>query len=437
MVLLVPVATAEHSWGMLVVFLRRGTLFADDDLDILSLLAQHSAILLENYGLVEQLRGYSQMLERIVEQRTAELRESEAQYRQIVETAQEGIWAMDARHRTTFVNPRMAQMLGYTADEMIGMSVAEIVCRDSGANGTADNRLAPSISQQEFELLRKDGTSIWALLSANRMSYDNGQDEGMLATVVDITDRKRDEEEIRKLNTELEQRVAERTLQLSTVNKELEAFSYSVSHDLRAPLRALDGFSQALMEDYAEQLEGSALNYLERIRAASQRMGLLIDDLLQLSRLSRASMHRTQVDLSKMAREIIAELAEQEPERKVDIRLEDGLVANGDERLLRVALANLISNAWKYTRKQPQPCIEFGVTEHNGRRAYYVRDNGAGFDMAYAGKLFGAFQRLHSSSEFEGTGVGLATVQRILHRHGGEIWAEAAVDKGATFYFTL
>lgn len=438
MMMLVPVATVARTWGILVVFLKRGSIFADDDLEMLILLAQHSAILLENYGLVDELSRYSHMLERIVEQRTAELGEREAQYRQIVETAQEGIWSVGADNKTRFVNPCMAAMLGYTFDEMLEMPVSQILDTDSAADVMTDvNRPAGSVYQQEVKLRRKDGSMIWGLLSADHLLETDGQGEGFLAMVVDITDRKHDEEEIRQLNAELEERVAERTAQLSIVNRELEAFSYSVSHDLRAPLRALDGFSQALIEDHAERLDGQALNFLERIRAASQRMGQLIDDLLQLSRLSRAEMRHDAVDLSELAQQIAAELVEQEPERQIEIRLAAGLTARGDERLLRVALSNLINNAWKYTRKQPTPCVEFGATEHNGKQAYFVRDNGAGFDMTYANRLFGAFQRLHSSSEFEGTGIGLATVQRIIHRHGGEIWAEAAVDNGATFYFTL
>jgi light-regulated signal transduction histidine kinase (bacteriophytochrome) len=249
----------------------------------------------------------------------------------------------------------------------------------------------------------------------------------------DITELKRAEREVRRLNDDLKQR----QVALEAVNKELEAFSYSVSHDLRAPLRAIDGFSQALAEDFADRLDGDGKDYINRIRNGSQRMGELIDDLLELSRLTRSDMRREPIDLSAMARRIAAELREQYPERKVAFEVEDGLVVEGDARLLRAALSNLLSNAWKYTGKQTEPHVEFGATNHNGRRAYFVRDNGAGFDMTYADKLFGVFQRLHRTSDFPGNGVGLATVQRIIHRHGGEIWAEAAVNCGATFYFSL
>ena len=225
--------------------------------------------------------------------------------------------------------------------------------------------------------------------------------------------------------------------ELTAVNRELEAFSYSVSHDLRAPLRGIDGFSQALLEDYAEKLGAKGKNYLQRVRAASQRMAQLIDDLLQLSRLARSEMRREDVDLSGMARAIAADLQKTQPDRQVDVRIAQGVVAEGDPRLLRVVLDNLLSNAWKFTSKNPRATIEFGVIENDGRPAYFVRDDGAGFDMAYGDKLFGPFQRLHAPTEFPGTGIGLATVQRIVHRHGGRVWATGAVGQGATFSFTL
>jgi light-regulated signal transduction histidine kinase (bacteriophytochrome) len=218
--------------------------------------------------------------------------------------------------------------------------------------------------------------------------------------------------ETQQLNTELEQRVQERTAHLTAVNKELEAFSYSVSHDLRSPLRAIDGFSQAILEDYYDALDAMGKDFLTRIRTESQRMGQLIDDLISLSRFTR-------------------------PERDIDVSIEDGLTTCGDERLIRVALQNLINNAWKFTTKTAQPRIEFGSIKKDTTTEYFVRDNGAGFDMAYVSKLFGAFQRLHSMDEFSGTGIGLATVQRIMHRHGGFIRAEGKLNEGAAFYFTL
>lgn len=249
--------------------------------------------------------------------------------------------------------------------------------------------------------------------------------------------RARAEAKLRRLNRQLEDRVGQRTLQLETANKELEAFAYSVSHDLRAPLRGIDGFSQALLEDYGDQLDEAGRHYLTRVRAGTQRMGLLIDDLLRLSRVSRAQMARGPVDLSAMAREILAELGQQEPARWVEIAVQEGLEATGDAQLLRIVLDNLLGNAWKYTGRHPRARIEVGARETDGGRAFFVKDDGAGFDMAYAHKLFGVFQRLHGAEEFPGTGIGLATAARIIHRHGGRIWAAGAPEKGATFFFTL
>ena len=229
----------------------------------------------------------------------------------------------------------------------------------------------------------------------------------------------------------------ERLDQARALNQELESFAYSVSHDLRAPLRSIDGFSHALLEEYGEGLDDDGQDYLRRVRAASQRMGQLIDDLLGLSRLTRSELHFERVDLSSIAGEVVAGLRERDPEREVELLCAKGLVARGGPRLLRVLVENLLENAWKFTSKQPQARIEFGAMHHNGGPAYFVRDDGAGFDMAFAHKLFGAFQRLHGMTEFEGTGIGLATVQRIIHRHGGNVWAEGEVGKGATFYFAL
>jgi signal transduction histidine kinase len=224
---------------------------------------------------------------------------------------------------------------------------------------------------------------------------------------------------------------------LEAVNKELGAFSYSVSHDLRAPLRSIDGFSQALLEDYADRLDGPGQQHLQRVRAASQRMGQLIDDMLRLSQLTRSEMSRTSVNMSSLAEAIATELQEGGPERQVEFLITPELVVNADARLMRIALENLLANAYKFTEKHPRARIELGVTRHESETVYFVRDDGAGFEMAYADKLFGAFQRLHTADEFPGTGVGLATVQRIIHRHGGRVWAEGAVGEGATFFFTL
>ena len=226
--------------------------------------------------------------------------------------------------------------------------------------------------------------------------------------------------------------------QLEAANKELEVFSYSISHDLRAPLRSLDGFSQVLFEDYANQLDEQGKDYLQRIRKASQHMAELIDALLMLSRMTRKEMHYETVDLNTLAQATLAELRQTQPKRQIEVVIEEGLVVKGDPQLLRVVMENLLANAWKYTSRQPEARIEVGaLRQEDGKRTYFVRDNGAGFDMAFADKLFKAFQRLHTPNEFPGIGIGLATVQRIIHRHGGRVWAEGEVEKGATFYFTL
>jgi signal transduction histidine kinase len=236
---------------------------------------------------------------------------------------------------------------------------------------------------------------------------------------------------------ELEERVQHRTAELQAVNEELQSFAHSVSHDLRAPLRSIAGFTQALFEECLDRDDATTQDYAQRIQAATRRMGELIDGLLVLSRVTRAEINRGRVDLSRQAREVLDELRRRDPERRVQTRIAPDLVAYADRRMLRSLLDNLIGNAWKFTARRDPGIIEVGAVERDAERAFYVRDNGAGFDMRYADKLFGTFQRLHAAGEFDGTGVGLATVQRILQRHGGRAWAEGTVDRGATFYFTL
>ena len=235
----------------------------------------------------------------------------------------------------------------------------------------------------------------------------------------------------------MEQRVHDRTQQLQFANKELEAFSYSVSHDLRAPLRSIDGFSIALLEDYPDKLDEQGKDYLQRVRAASQHMEHLIDDILNLSRVMRSEMQRTSIDLSSVAQSITHEFSDSQPDRKVTFMISPGMVIDADRNLIGIVLENLLDNAWKFTSKHPSAKIEIGSVIQDGQQVYFVRDDGDGFDMAYAGKLFGAFQRMHTPLEFKGSGIGLATVRRIIHRHGGRIWAEAEKGKGAVFYFTI
>ena len=289
----------------------------------------------------------------------------------------------------------------------------------------------------EAAVQRADGSRCQILAYATPFHHESGRLEGAMSAVVDITERKRAEEKLRQLNEELERRVAGRTAELVEANKELDSFAHSVSHDLRAPLRAISGFGQFLSEECAGALDERGRGYLQRMMDSAARMGTLIDDLMQFAHASRAELSRLPVDLSALAQEVARDLQLADPKRAVKFICQPGLHAPGDLRLLRVVLVNLLGNAWKYTGKVLEPQVEFGRTSAGGESAFYIRDNGTGFDMRYADRLFGAFQRLHPMAEFDGTGVGLATVQRIVHRHSGRIWAEARVNEGATFQFTL
>jgi signal transduction histidine kinase len=275
------------------------------------------------------------------------------------------------------------------------------------------------------------------LLNARRVERAEDHSFIIVLAIEDVTDRRHAAEAIQQLNEDLEIRVQERTAQLAASAKELEAFCYSVSHDLRTPLRAISGFSQELLRKYTPILDDTGVHYLKRVCSASQRMAQLIDDLLQLSRIGRADMRRVTLNLTAMAHEVGDALLQRDPQRTVTFKIEEGLTGQGDPNLLQLVLENLFENAWKFTGKKPEAIIEFGEADRDGCPAYFVRDNGAGFDMEYVGKLFGAFQRLHSDRDFPGTGIGLANVQRIIHRHRGTVWAEGVVGEGATFHFTL
>ena len=358
---------------------------------------------------------------------------SEMKYRNLVENALIGIYSKNADGTLLFANDAMGKMLGYDSNkELVGMNVRALYKRDEERIKFQELITASKkIFNYEVQLVTKNGKTIEALINAFALG---DMTTGM---VMDITDRKQAEDKILGMNEELERRVTERTFQMNTVIQELESFSYSVSHDLQAPLRAIDGFSKVILEDYAASLPEEARIYFMKIIESTQHMFSLINDLLNLAKVTRSTMNRVKVDLSKMVMEIFDKLKEQFPDRDVEIVIQSGLNVKADLGFLHIALENMISNAWKFTSKKEHAKIEFLGKKENGKTVFSLTDNGAGFDMKYKQKLFNVFQRLHTPSEFPGTGIGLAIVHRIIRQHGGEISAVSEVGNGSTFYFTL
>jgi PAS domain S-box-containing protein len=371
-----------------------------------------------------------------------QLAAAEKRYRRLAENAQDVIYRFELvpQRRFAYVNPAVTVVTGYAPEAYY--SHPNLVFR---LVHPEDRRLLENILRGEFNRerpltlrwVRRDGTVIWIEQRNVPVRDESGRLIALEGIARDISERKRAEQAIRQLNEDLEQRVLDRTAELEAANKELEAFSYSVSHDLRAPLRAIDGFTRLFQESCGEQITPENQQLLERVVISAQRMSQLIDDLLRFSRYSRQPLSKQTVPTGQLVRDTLQELRSREGGRNLDLRIGELPDCQADPALLKQVFVNLLSNALKFTRQREIAVIEVGSEERAGERVYFVRDNGAGFDMKYADKLFGVFQRLHSEDEFEGTGIGLANVQRIIQRHGGRIWAEAELDKGATFYFTL
>ena len=412
-----------------------------------------------------------------------ERKKSESKFMGLLESAPDAMIIADNDGKILMVNAQTERIFGFKREEIIGKEVEILVPERFHQKHTVHRKVYienPKVRGMGIGMdlfgKRKDGSEFPVEISLSPMKIMDEDEVLVIAAIRDISKQKAAEAEIKKLNENLEQlviertaklelalqneknvrienaklykemqdnnielefRVAKRTMELEAINKELESFSYSVSHDLRAPLRSIDGFSNKILKDYGELFDAQGKDYFMRVKNASQHMGHLIDDLIKLARISRVEVNLEEINLSSIARVIATELKESDPERKADFYIQDDLIASGDLNLMQIALQNLLDNAWKYSKNQLITKIEFGTVWKNDQLVYFIRDNGVGFDMRYVDKLFGAFQRLHNISEFEGTGIGLATVKRIIHRHQGTIWVESEVNMGTTFYFTL
>ncbi|WP_433796280.1 sensor histidine kinase [Actinoplanes sp. CA-252034] len=391
-------------------------------------------------GLAIHVRNVLARAEQAREEARDEAAASHNQLQKLIDNTESNIYMKRVDNgQYLLVNKEWERLFGVTRDQVINMT-------DHGVFPAAladqlranDLRVAAAGRTVQYEETADgvDGVRTYISVKFPVLGTD-GEPYAVCGISTDITERKRAEDEIRRLNTGLETRVRQRTAELEASNKELDAFAYSVSHDLRAPLRSLHGFSDALLEDYADVLDDVGKDYLNRLQRNVGRMGRMIDDLLNLSRATRADLERREVDLTAMSQDILTELRAADPSRDVTLVVPDDLTAEGDPHLLRLALQNLLANSWKFTVRRPAATIEVGRTVRDGEDFLFVRDDGVGFDMTYAGKLFDAFQRLHTTSDFEGSGIGLAIVARVVRRHGGRIVAEGEIDHGATFYFNL
>ncbi|MBU1055546.1 MAG: PAS domain S-box protein, partial [Proteobacteria bacterium] len=416
-VALIPLRIGNQVFGLLQFNDRCTNRFTPDLVEHYERMADSLAISLSRRQAAEMLRETSDYLNRLIDYANAP------------------IITWDTEYRITRFNHAFERLTGYTAEEVMGQDLSIFfpeTSRDKSLNKIKATSLGEYWESVDIPIRCKDGVSRIVLWSSANIYAQDGKT--LLATIAqgqDITDRMRAENDIRKMNADLEQRVIKRTAELEAVNKELLAFSYSVSHDLRAPLRSIDGFSRILLEDYQKNLDDKGKAFLEKVCKASQRMGLLIDDMLKLSKITQTELKREAVDLSVMIGVIAKEHQMSNPGRVFDVNIREGIMVKGDPHLINIAMENLVGNAFKFTGEKEHPKIEFGTIVRDGETACFIRDNGAGFEMAYVNKLFGAFQRLHTADEFPGTGIGLATVQRVINRHGGKIWAEGEKGKGA------
>ena len=370
------------------------------------------------------------------------LQESQQRYHEVVESVHEVIFRTDPQGQFAFLNSVWQNVSGYPVPQSIGRKLTEFLHPDDRVK--AETLLAQSDKKQpsaefhaELRLRTREGEIRW-IQTTSKVMQDAAQNVlGMAGTIEDISSRKIAELTLKNINQDLEERVRQRTTELEASNRELEAFSYSVSHDLRAPLRAIDGFSRILEEDLNNHLDDASRDHLVRIRRATQRMAYLIDDLINLAHLTRQPLHKETFDISAIVFQIIDELRSEEPARTVEIQITHGLMVTADRTLVRVLLENLLRNAWKFSARKPVTSITFKAERQENRRIFCIEDKGAGFNMEFANKLFLPFSRLHTHDEFPGTGIGLATVQRIIHRHNGSLWADGIPGEGARFYFTL
>ena len=368
------------------------------------------------------------------------LQKSEEKYRRIADTTYEGIWELGPDNITKNVNNRVTEMIGYTKEEMIGHSTLDFLFDDDLNDhlNKVNRRYQGLAEQYERKFRCKNGNVLWVLISVTPIYDESGQFEGSFAMLTDITEHKLAEEKIQKLNQELEKRVEERTSQLETANKDLESFSYSVSHDLRTPLRHINGYLELLREKISDSLDEESHEYMDIIAKSTRRMGALIDDLLSFSRMGKKELTKTRIDINDLIQESIQEFGPELNNRKIKWVIPQMPEVIGDYPMIKIVFINLISNALKFTRMRPETIIEFGITkESENETTFFIKDNGVGFDNQFAGKLFNVFQRLHRQDEFEGTGIGLANIHQIITRHGGRTWASGRLDQGATFYFTL